>query len=394
LTVSQEVRPAAGPFPSRSRWDVIVVGCGVMGAAVTYNLAKKGLRVINIERFGVNHDHGSSHGQTRIIRLAYYEDPRYVPLLRRAFVAWRGVESQSGRRLLKMTGGLMIGRPGGELVEGVLRSAKAHGIPHEILTAKETRERFQAFKPGEEFSAVFEENAGVLFAEDCVRALVGLGSEAGGEFRFSEEVKTWRSGPERIEVETSMGRQAAEKLVVCAGAWNSKLLNGLIPLQIERQVPFWFSSGGLERFVASKMPVFIMEEEKDVFYYGIPDVGHGVKVARSHGGETVDPDGVRREVGEKDVFPVLSFNARRMNGLGGPPIASTACLYSNTPDMNFVVGPHPADSRVTVVSACSGHGFKFASVIGEIVADQATGKKVEFDISFMSPDRFGQRRQG
>jgi sarcosine oxidase len=359
-----------------------------MGAAASYNLARRGLRVLNIERFGVNHEFGSSHGRTRIIRLAYYEDPRYVPLLRRAFESWRELEAKAGRKLLRMTGGLMIGREGGELVTGVLRSAKAQGIPHQVLSPSEAEGRFGAFTLGKEFEAVYEETAGVLSAEDCVRAFVGLGSEAGCEFRFSEKVDRWRSTAEGVEVETSAGTQSASKLVLCAGPWSGGLLGGLIPLRVERQVPFWFSSNGKEAFAPPKMPVFIMEEGGGVLYYGVPDVGHGVKVARTHGGEYSDPDRVRRDVTQEDIEPVRGFISRRLKGLDGEPIASTTCLYTNTPDLNFAVGAHPSDKKVVIVSACSGHGFKFASVLGEVAADLATGGSSPYDIAFLSPARF------
>ncbi|HYA56130.1 MAG TPA: N-methyl-L-tryptophan oxidase [Nitrososphaerales archaeon] len=390
MSLSQTVKPPTENRLRRKKWDAIVVGCGIMGASVSYNLASRGLRVLNLERFGVNHKFGSSHGQTRIIRLAYYEDQRYVPLLRKAFQSWREAEARSGKRLLQVTGGLMIGREDEELVQGVLKSAKTHGLPHEVLSPAEAAKRFPAFTLGKEYTTVFEPNAGVLFAEECVRAFVGLASEIGCEFRFSEQVKGWKSDPEGIEVQTSNGTQAANKVVFCAGPWNGQLLRGLLPLQCERQVPLWFSSGGQDTFFPPKMPVFIMEEEKGVFYYGTPDVGHGVKVARTHGGEVSGPDDVRREVTERDVAPVRGFITRRMARLDGPPIASTICTYSNTPDLNFAVGVHPADSRIIVMSACSGHGFKFASVLGEVAADLATDRKVPFDISFLSPGRFAR----
>lgn len=388
MSLSQSVKPPTGDRIGRKKWDAIVVGCGIMGASVSYNLASRGLQVLNLERFGVNHKFGSSHGKTRIIRLAYYEDPRYVPLLRRAFQSWKEAEAKSGKRLLQITGGLMIGRENGELVRGVLKSAKTHGLPYEVLSPAKAEERFPAFTLGEEYTAVFEPNAGVLFAEECVRAFVGLGSEAGCEFRFSEQVRGWRSGPEGVEVRTSNGTQVASKVVFCGGAWNGQLLHGLVPLQCERQVPLWFSSGGQDAFSPPKMPVFIMEEEKGVFYYGTPDVGHGVKVARTHGGEVSEPDDVRREVTERDVAPVREFISRRMTKLDGPPIASTTCMYSNTPDLNFAVGADPADPRIVVVSACSGHGFKFASVLGEVAGDLATDKRPRFDVSFLSLGRF------
>jgi sarcosine oxidase len=391
LSLSEQVRPRAGVRPARRRWDAIVVGCGVMGASVSYNLAKRGLRVLNLERYGVNHEFGSSHGQTRIIRLAYYEDPRYVPLLRRAFDSWREVESRSGKKLLEMTGGLMIGRPDGELVTGVVRSAKMYRLPYEVLSPAQVEEKHEAFTLGEGLSAVYETNAGILFAEECVRALVGLASEAGCDFRFSEQVSGWKSGPEGVEVETPAGTQTADRLVLCAGAWNAGLLGGILPLQCERQVPLWFSSGGQDRFAPPKMPVFIMEEEKGLFYYGIPDVGHGVKIARTHGGEISDPDSVRREVTEEDVTPVRRFISRRLRKLEGPPIASGTCIYTNTPDLNFAVGPHPHEPRITVLSACSGHGFKFGSVLGEVVADMVTDQKSSYDLSFLRLERFAKK---
>jgi sarcosine oxidase len=384
------VKPRVGDSFGAKKWDVIVVGCGIMGASVSYNLAARGLRVLNLERFGVNHKFGSSHGRTRIIRLAYYEDPRYVPLLRRAFQSWREAEARTGKKLLQITGGLMIGRENGELVQGVLKSAKIHGLPHEVLAAAEVAERFQAFTLDDSYTAVFEPNAGILFAEECVRAFVGLGSEAGCEFRFSEQVSGWRAGPEGVEVRTSNGTQMASKVVFCAGAWNGQLLHDLVPLRCERQVPLWFSSGGQVAFSPPKMPVFIMEEEKGVFYYGTPDVGHGVKVARTHGGEVSEPDAVRRDITESDVFPVREFISRRMAKLDGPPIASTTCIYSNTPDLNFAVGFHPANPRIVVMSACSGHGFKFASVLGEIGADLVADRRPAFDISFLSLGRFSK----
>lgn len=388
MSVSQTVRPPGEARGGRRRWDALVIGCGVMGAAATYNLAKRGLRVLNLERFAVNHKFGSSHGRTRIIRLAYYEDPKYVPLLRRAYESWREVESKAGRQLLQITGGLMIGREDGELVSGTLKSARIHGLPHEVLTPQEVRQRFEAFALGEDYGAVFERDSGILFAEGCVRAFVGLGSEAGGEFRFTEEVKDWRSRSEGIEVETATGTHVAERVVICAGAWNGRLLHGVVPLQTERQVPLWFSSGGEALFTPPKMPVFVMEESKGVFYYGTPDVGHGVKVGRSHGGEVGEPDSLSREVTDKDVRPVREFLSRRIPKLDSTPVASTTCLYSNTPDQNFAVGLHPSDPRVVVMSACSGHGFKFASVLGEVAADLVTGGSTAHDISFLSPARF------
>ena len=373
------------------RWDAIVVGCGAMGASTSYNLARRGLRVLTLERFGLNHEFGSSHGKTRIIRLAYYEDSRYVPLLRRAFDSWRELESKSGKALLELTGGLMIGKPEGELVTGVLGSAKAHGIPHRVLTSSEVEDEFEAFTIGDDMCAVHEESAGILFPEECIRAFVDGAGEAGCEVRFGEKMNRWKSSESSIEIESSNGTLTTDRLILCAGAWNSSFLGNLLPLQCERQVPFWFSSDGQKCFTPQEMPVFIFEEDPKQFFYGIPDVGHGTKVARTHGGEIGQPDKIRREVTNEDLAPVKGFVDDRLPMLKGPPIASTTCLYTNTPDLNFAVGLHPDDPRVTVISACSGHGFKFASVLGEVAADFATERKTKYDLSFLDVERFGRR---
>ncbi len=183
----------------------------------------------------------------------------------------------------------------------------------------------------------------------------------------------------------------ADRIGVCAGAWAGRLVGDIVPLTCERQVPLWFSSGGERCFLPEAMPVFIAEETPGNFFYGIPEVGHGVKVARTHQGQTVDPDNVNRLVTEADVAPVQEYISRRLRRLGRTPIASTTCLYTNTPDLNFAIGPHPNDSSITVVSACSGHGFKFASVIGEITADLAVDGRTALDVSFLGVHRFGER---
>jgi sarcosine oxidase len=377
-----------------THFDVAVIGCGAMGSSVSYNLSKRGLKVLTLEQFGLNHGLGSSHGKTRIIRLAYYEDPRYVPLLRRAFEAWREVEAESGRSLLRMTGGLMIGRHDGGLVSGVLRSARVHQIPHRLMSASEVKAKFKAFSLGDSLSAVYEESAGILFPEECVRAFAELAGQSGADLRFSEPVTNWELARDKVEIETTKGSYYADRIVLCTGAWMGRLLGGLVPLEIERQVLFWFSSEGQRIFAAGHMPVFILEESRDALFYGVPDVGHGVKIARTHGGRAVEPDGVGREVSAEDLRPVEAFMERRVPKLNRKPLDSATCLYTNTPDLNFAVGLHPQDSRVVVVSACSGHGFKFASVLGEVVTDLAVEGRTSFDVSFIGLERFGRGRQG
>jgi sarcosine oxidase len=361
-----------------------------MGSALSYNLAARGLSVLTLEKFKLNHEFGSSHGKTRIIRLAYFEDPRYVPLLRRAFELWRELGANSNRKLLLMTGGLMMGTEGGAFVSGVVRNAREHSLPYRLLKSREVTDAYPAFRLDENHCAVYDENAGVLFSEECISAYVEAARHSGCAFKFSEPVTRWRKVREGVEVETPKDKYSADKLVLSAGAWTRQLLGDVVPLTVERQTPFWFSSGGDKTFAAEEMPIFIMEEARDHYFYGIPDVGHGVKVARHHDGEVVDPDGVQRTVTESDEVPVREFVARRLPRLNDRPIGSTTCLYSNTPDSNFVIDLHPWEKDVVVVSACSGHGFKFASVIGEIGADLALEGRSRQDISFLRLGRFAK----
>jgi sarcosine oxidase len=372
-------------------FDAIVVGAGAMGTAVSYNLSLHGMKVLTLERFGLNHGFGSSHGKTRIIRLAYFEDERYVPMLKRAFEAWRELEEKSGRRLLRQTGGLMIGRPEGVLVAGVLRSARKHGLPHRVLSARDAMGEFEALVMDEGVEAVHEANAGVLFPEECISAAATLGAEEGAELHDFERVARWKRAGGGYEVESDKGIYHADRLVMCAGPWTSQLIGPLIPLSCERQVPLWFPSLGEGCFQAGRLPVFVMEESPTAYFYGIPDFGDGVKVAVHHRGKTVAPDRVDREVTEEDIAPVSSFIERRLPGLHRVPCDASTCVYTNTPDMNFVIGPHPAEEKVMIVSACSGHGFKFASVLGEAVADLVTRGRTEYDLSFLGVDRFTSR---
>jgi sarcosine oxidase len=369
------------------RYDAIVVGCGAMGSAVSMRLASKGLDVLVLERFGLGHTFGSSHGKTRIIRLSYYEDERYVPLLKRAYDSWRSLERASGESLLRVTGGLMAGPDEGELVRGVLHAARTHGLPHRVLSSQEVRDEFPFFRQSAGMSAVYDERAGVLFPEACVASFVKCSERLGSRFKFGEAVTGWKRGPEAIEVRTEKDAYQAHRVVFCAGAWTGKLLGPVVPLTCERQVVFWYRPSG-KGYAPGDMPVFITEEADGRFFYGVPDFGEGVKVARTHGGALVDPESVDRSATAEDAAQVDSFLKAHIPGLAGPPLASSVCLYTNTPDLNFALGPHPDDGRVFVVSACSGHGFKFASVMGEVVGDMVSGDRADLDISFLRLDRF------
>ncbi len=369
------------------RYDVAVVGCGGMGASASFHLARRGLKTVTLEQFGLNHPFGSSHGRTRIIRTAYYEDPRYVPLLRRAFQGWEALQRLSGKRIISMTGGLMIGEPDAPLISGARRSAVEHHLDHELLSHAEVRDRYPFFEVAEDEVAVFEKGAGVLFPETCVGEYVSAAEAVGCEFKFGEGVRRWRRAGDGFEVETDVASYSADSLVFTPGPWMGKLLPGVVKLSCERQVPFWFRPRKEGSLGADSMPIF-MSEEKGQFFYGIPDFGDGVKVAVHHGGETVDPNRVNRTVTERDRRPVKEFVRRRLTGLFPDPTDSTTCIYTNTSDGNFVVDSLPDLGGAFLVSACSGHGFKFASVMGEIVADLVEEGRTKMDVGFLGLGRF------
>jgi sarcosine oxidase len=374
------------------RFDVIIIGCGGMGSSISYHLSKKrGVKTLVLERFKLNHENGSSHGRTKIIRTAYFEDPRYVRLAKRAFQLWSALERESGKRLLEVTGGLMIGKPESSVVSGSLKSAREYSLPHSLLSAKEVTERFPAFAPSESESALYEPNAGVLFPERCIETYKELAEDGGTRFNFGERVTSWEAGRSLVTVTTEKDSYAAEKVIFAAGPWNASLLPDLrLPLQCERQVLFWFKPASrAEVFTWRKMPIFIWEVENGKNFYGIPNVGHGIKTARHHDGKTSPPDEVDRRVTEEDEAPVRAFLKRRLPLLNGPPISSMTCIYTNAPDGHFLIDRHPTHRNIWLVSPCSGHGFKFSSVIGEIVSELAIRGFTGQDISLFSLKRLG-----
>ena len=372
------------------RYDVIVVGLGAMGSAATCHLARRGVRVLALDRFAPPHANGSSSGRTRIIREAYFEHPSYVPLVQRAYELWTALERDSGARLLRVTGGLMIGPPDGVLVSGALLSARTHGLKHELLETASLRRRHPALRPPDGTVAVWEPRAGALFPEACVAAHLAMAARAGATLSAGEPALEWRESGDGIEVRTPRGRHLAAKLLVAAGAWTAGLLPGLdLPLSVERQVQAWFEPLDPSAFDPARFPVFIWEDEPGRFLYGFPDLGDGVKVARHHEGERADPDRVRREITDDDVLPIRAALERLIPAANGPLRDAAACLYTNAPDAHFILDFHPEHPGVLVASPCSGHGFKFAAALGEVMADLLQGARPRFDLGMFRIARFG-----
>ena len=369
-------------------YDVIVVGVGGMGSATAFQLARRGQRVLGLERFDIPHSMGSSHGISRIIRLPYYEHSDYVPLLKRAFVLWREIETLSGQELLVITGSIDAGREDGELFGGALASARLHELPHEVLTGAEVNARYPGYNLPSTLRAVFQPQGGLLASERAIVAHVNAAMSFGAEIHARERVLGWDAHPggEGVVVTTDRGRYEAERLILTAGAWIGELAPIVRRLAIaERQVLAWLHPKRPEWFTRERFPVFNIDVEEGRYYgfpiYEVP----GFKFGRyHHRGENCAPDLLRREADQADEALLRQFADRYFPQGNGPTMALRACMFTNTPDEHFIIDHHPAHKQVVVASPCSGHGYKFCSVIGEILADLATGDgSTGHDIGFL-----------
>ena len=375
-------------------FDVIVIGLGAMGSAAAYQLASAGRSVLGIEQFGPAHDKGSSHGRSRIIRQAYFEHPAYVPLLDRSYQLWARLEQESGRRLLTMTGGLMLGRPETDVVAGSLRSAQEHNLPHEMLDAAEIHRRFPPFTPGPEERGLYEERAGFLDPEGCISAHLDRAVQLGAELHFNEPVLEWTATRGGVRVVTSARTFEAAAAVISPGAWGPRLLHDLeLPLVVERQIMYWFDpKGGTAPFEVGRFPVYIWETADGTQFYGFPaqdgpDGGAKVATFRLKGQETT-PETIDRTVHEDDVERMRAAVRGRVDALDAPLLSAATCMYTTTPDEHFVIGLHPEHEQVAFAAGFSGHGFKFASVVGEILGELAVDGKTRHNIGLFAPDRF------
>jgi sarcosine oxidase len=361
-------------------FDVIVVGLGAMGSAAAAHAAARRQRVLALEQFHPAHDQGSSHGRSRVIRLAYFEHPAYVPLLRRAYELWRQLEAASGRDLLRITGGLMIGSPDSDVVAGSLRSAREHQLEHEMMDAGDIRRRFPVFTPRTGIVALYETEAGVVFPEEAIRAHLDVAAANRAQLHVDERVEGWSVSPSgTVEVRTTRARYQAGRLILAPGAWASSLFKiDWLPLEVEPQQLHWFlPKGGAAAFAPDRFPIYIWDPGDGVQFYGFPAEDDGrVKVAffRSR----VTGETAIREA----LAPALPSLAQ------GMLVETITCKYTLTPDHHFVIGPHPDWPMVTIASPCSGHGYKFASVIGEILADLAIDGATRHPIALFDPRRF------
>ncbi len=359
---------------------MIVAGLGAMGSAAAFHLARSGLKVLGLDRYHPPHEQGSSHGQTRIIREAYFEHPVYVPIVQRAYELWTALEQESGQQLFIQTGGLMIGPPKGVVVRGAHTSAELHGLKYEYLSAPEIRERFPALRPARGMAGILEPRAGVLFPERCIEAHLRLARSRGTALSFGEEMVGWQLAGERVRVRTAKAEYRADRLVISAGSWLQRLVPDLeVPVTVERQILFWFEPHERSVWQSDRCPIHLWEYSDGRFFYGFPALGHGVKLARHHQGAMVDPERVSREVKPHETAALRRVTRPLLAPLGRC-VMSTVCLYTNMPDGHFLIDHHPACPQVLIVSPCSGHGFKFSSAIGEIVAGLVRTGQTRFDL--------------
>jgi sarcosine oxidase len=365
-------------------FDAIVLGIGGMGSSALYHLAKRGHKALGIEQYPIAHGLGSSHGVTRLIRKAYFESEAYVPLLHRAYELWDEISSESKAALLHRVGLLIMGPAQGSLsMGGAAETARRHGVPIEILAAAEVRKRDPQFFIPDDHRALLEPGAGYLMVERCIEELCRLAQKHGATLHSEEAVQSWRADGDGVEVKTSRGTYRAGSLIITAGPWSARLVSDLgLPLQVRRVPQFWFPS--TQAYSGPRTPCFVFDHPGD-FIYGFPHLpGHGVKVARHAPGEAVsDPARINRGVTPEDLEPIAKRIEWGLPGVTPTPLRHSICMYTLTPDENFVVDRHPAHPQVAFAAGFSGHGFKFASVMGEILADFAERGETRHPIDFL-----------
>ncbi|HJQ81889.1 MAG TPA: N-methyl-L-tryptophan oxidase [Lacipirellulaceae bacterium] len=398
-----------------NHYDAIVLGAGGVGSAVMLHLARRGARVLGIDRFHPPHDRGSSHGHTRVIRQAYFEHPDYVPLLVESYRLWRELEQQVGRHLFHQVGLIQAGPPEGHVVPGALRSAAQHNLAVEQLSANEIEKRWPGLRAAHHLIGAYEPGAGYLLVEDCVRAHLDAARAAGAEFLGETEVEAWSASGDEVRVKTARGEFTANRLVITAGAWAGRNLlplpmgegrgegaqspkspnpnplpkgEGTIKLTVRRKSLFWFEAAAAEYEVANGFPVFLFELPHGVFY-GFPKLdARGVKVAEHSGGRTVnDPLVVDRSIDRDERERLIQFLSAHLPGVSNKVMDHAVCLYTMSPDENFIVDRHPAHSNVVFAAGLSGHGFKFVPVLGRALAELALDGGTKLPIGFLSLGR-------
>jgi len=387
-----------------NNFDTIVVGLGAMGSAALYQLAQRGSKVLGLDRFSPPHGNGSSHGESRIIRQAIGEGEEYVPFALRSYELWREIEKQTGKELLTITGGLTLQSQNSEgvlhgqrdFLDLAVRCAKQFDIRHEIFETAEIRKRYPQFAVADE-RGYYEYETGFLRPEACIEAQLDLARKHGAEVQTDEIVDSVeRDGNSAVTVKTNHRSYSAERVIISAGAWIARFL----PLayarlfRVYRQVMYWFAirKDCRPMFAAPVFPIFIwiFGKGSEFGFYGFPSLdGETIKIATEQFAANTDPDHVQRDVRAEEKRSMYNDYLRnRVPGISDRCVNAASCLYTTTPDSNFVIDVHPNNDRIIIASPCSGHGFKHSAAIGEALAEQVIDGKSTLDMSSFSLKRF------
>jgi len=369
--------------------DVIIIGLGAMGSATSMFLSHNGIKVIGFDSYSPPHEFGSSLGHTRVIREAYHEGTTYVPIVQRAYEIWLEMNENSKVPIIETYGGLLIGRKTGD-IENALKSANKYDIPIKKMTTDEISQKFSVLNPPKEYIGLLESRGGAVFVENSINHMLNTALNNGSIHKYNERVVRWSKKSNYYLVETNLGNYKAEKLVFSSGAWITKLLPTLkLPIKIERQVLFWFSPRkNPDKFKSINMPNSGWDLDNGLSFYTMPNLeNRGFKVAMHHNGEFVDPDTLIRESNDSDLKMVRDFLEEYIPDGNGELIDSKVCMYTDTPDQDFLIDSHPDDENIIICSPCSGHGFKFTPAIGEICSSLIINNSTKFDLDKFSLER-------
>ncbi len=374
------------------RFDVIVLGMGAMGASACYQLARRGASVLGLDQFDIPNNLSTSHGQSRAFRMCYYEHPDYVPLLRRSLELWHVLEEVTERTLLHETGGIWFGPADCELVAGSRDAAVAHDLPHDWIEHDEVAKRYPQFTVPEDYVGFYEPQAGLLLPEKIISAYAEHAAQNGAALRPNEPVMKWHADSKSVTIHTTQGKYQADHLVVCAGPWSGRILGEIgVQLPVTRQIAVWVQPPEPELFALGTLPIWAIDRPVGGMYYGFPilDDTPGFKLAVHCAGVPTEPDTIDRVAQPDETKELREMLGRFIPEANGPLLEASVCMYTNTPDAHFVVDHHPEHANVTIATGFSGHGFKFASVIGEALADLALDRRTELPIEFLGVQRFG-----
>jgi sarcosine oxidase len=379
-------------------FDVIVIGVGSMGSATCYFLAKRGYKVLGLEQFDISHEFGSHAGQSRIIRKAYFEHPDYVPLLEKAYKNWNDLEQETGEELYFKTGLLYAGTSNNEMIKGVKQSAALYNIELELLNNADTVKRFPQFLFPRNFEILFEPEAGFLPPERSIRLYASQAKKNGATINTNEKVIGWKKDGTNIVVKTDKNSYQCNKLIITTGAWAGKMIPGFSDkIKVTRQFVAWIKTKDDIQFALNNFPCWMVsDDEKHGCYYGFPLLDTkkfgepaGLKLAHHFQKEVTNPDKVDRQTTENDIQNLKYCLDKYLPGVFDSILSTKICLYANSPDENFIIDKLPGyEENVSIACGFSGHGFKFASVIGEILADLAIERRSDLPIEFLNATRF------